>query len=350
VLRTLSSLFVALLFAVVASPSALSAELPVPGAPHYTTNPEVCLKNGGGSAECSKLNGGRAVAFYWSWNCTGRDCSIAGFHLRHATGPRSPVLTRLGSDPTLVDSSGKPNLVESEPGNGWGGACYVVTAYRTPVQNLVDLGGGAVHSTGTPSGSYAESMPSPKICIGPTSQEATINANKVRGFNRSYTFRFSDSQTKVETLPPLTSAPVNIGFEFFAQRGVYQLNQFFRVGFSFDLAAVGENGILGGTFAYDMRSGDSCVDAFQAPAGWDSSSWPVASGAPLPGKAKYAGSTMSIPIDEIVQKWPRKKPFAVLLQENQRAEDFQGGQPAGLSPCFGQLTNPRLILKVGTTV
>src|SRR6202140_2072266 len=200
--RPLGLAFVAFVFAVgmpgavlaapgpvqVVNPNALSGTaLPSPGAPHYTTSPEVCLKNGGDPGDCVKLNAGKAIAFYWSWNCAGKNCAIAGFHLKLAGGAGSrTVIMQFGSDPSIVDSSGKPLMVETEPSGGWHGACYVVTAYRTPVQNLVNVGGGAVHPEGTPSGSAAESAPSPQICVGVTSQDVTIPANLVRGYEIMY--------------------------------------------------------------------------------------------------------------------------------------------------------------------
>ena len=355
--------FVAFVFAVgmpgavLAAPGPVQAvnpnapALPAPGAPHYTTNPEVCLKNGGDPGDCVKLNAGNAIAFYWSWNCAGKSCAIAGFHLKHAggTGART-VIRQFGSDPSLVDSSGKPLLLENEPGGGWRGACYVVTAYRTPVQNLVNVGGGAVHPEGTPSGSAAESAPSPQIFVGMTSQDVTIPANLVRGYDRTYWVLYSNNKQQIQTLPAGTSLPLRIGMEFFAQQGFSQTNHFYRAAFAFDLSSVGGNSTFGGNFVYDIASGTDCTDAYQAPTGFDSATWVAPSGGTLPGKKTHSGSSTSVPIDALVQKWPHSKPLGLLLRETQNAEFIQSGVIPPAFTCFGLVTNPRLILHVGTTV
>ena len=57
-----------------------------------------------------------------------------------------------------------------------------------------------------------------------------------------------------------------------------------------------------------------------------------------------------MPIDALVQKWPHTKPLALMLRESQNAEFIQSGIIPPAFTCFDSITNPRLILHVGTTV
>jgi hypothetical protein len=307
-------------------------ELPAPFAPHYTTNPDDCVRHGDGRSQCSGLTVGKAIDVYWSWKCSGKDCAIGGFYLRRAGGGR----TGKGK---IVGITAARFILQPEPNSGWRGACYVITAYP-----LSSNGAG-------------ESKPSPKICVRQTSKVVTIKADKWRGYTRQYWVLYSDNNPQIKNYPASTNAPLAVGGSFDATNQS-QVNNFQRAAYAFDLSSLGGNSVFGGSFAYDRGQYDpanSCAELHRAPSGWASASWIAPTDAPLSGKHNFArsGSTMSWPIDRLVEGWNRWTPFPLFLEEVYGvgpAEFIKSSVvPYSLS-CQSYILKPRLILKVGITV
>ena len=307
--------------------------LPAPKDLHYTTNPDVCDHHGDGPTQCSWLTHGKAIDIYWSWKCSGKDCALEGFHLRVASGGRS------GGPGKVVGISSGHFIVQDEPRGGWRGACYVVTAYPL-----------SLHSA-------AESKPSPKICIHETSKVVILKWTKDRGYSRQYWVLYSDNNPQVKTFPVQTGSYLNVG-GIFDSTNQSQVNTFLRAAYAFDLSSIGGNSLFGGSFAYDRGPGaptHSCAELHRAPSGWMSASWIAPTDAPLSGKYIFArsGSTMSWPIDNLVEHWNRSTPFALLLEEVYGVGPAESTKSSVMSysfTCESVIVHPRLILKVGVTI
>ena len=309
--------------------------LPAPFAPHYTTNPDECVHHGDGPSQCSWLNWGKAIDVYWSWKCRGKHCAIGGYNLRLA-----------GSDSVkygkVVGISTGRFIVQDAPKGGWKGACYVVTAYPL-----------SPHAA-------AESKPSPKICIRETQKTLIVKTHALRGYTRIYSYLYSDGSHTVQTYTPSEYNWANVGATYNTGHGQSQTNTFLRAGFAFDLSSVGGNSIFGATFAYDANhsgiGGKKFVCGYltEAPDGWKTASWITPSRWYLPGKATKSGSTVSQPIDKLVESWNRAKPLALFLWEGSASVGDAAQVKDDVVPdsftCYDVISNPRLILKVGITV
>ena len=305
--------------------------LPAPSAPHYTTNPDECVNHGDGPNQCSWLTFGKAIDVYWLWKCGGKHCAIGGYHLRLAGANNS------GHGKVVGTSTGR-FIVQDEPKGGWDGACYVVTAYP-------------LSSHGA-----QESKPSPKICIHETSKIVTIKAHKVRGYARQYWVLYSDNNPQVQTYPVRTNPDLIVGGTFVSSNQS-QANTFQRAAYAFDLSSIRGNSLFGGSFAYNKGPGgpsNSCAELHRAPNGWGRTSWIAPTDAPLrPGKFTKSGSTLSWPIDRLVEHWNRSTPLALFLEEVYGvgpAEFIKSGVVPYSFTCQSVIINPRLILKVGITV
>jgi hypothetical protein len=258
-------------------------------------------------------------------------CALEGFHLRLAGGGRS------GGPGKVVGISSGRFIVQDEPRGGWRGACYVVTAY--PLSRLA----------------AAESKPSPKICIHETSKTVTIKAHKARGYYRQYWNLYSDNNPQVQTFPVRSGSDLIVG-DTFLESNQSQTNSFQRAAYAFDLSAIAGNSLFGGSFAYTQGPGNptrACADLHRAPSDWASKSWVVAGGGPLPGKFANDGSTVSWPIDNLVERWNRSIPFVLLLEEANGvgyAEYVKSSVVPYSFSCQAVIINPRLLLRIGVTI
>ncbi len=310
-----------------------NSELPAPSDPHYTTNPDDCVRHGDGRSQCSGLSVGKAIDIYWSWKCSGKNCAaMGGYYLRHAGGGGA------GKPGKIAGESAARFILQPEPNGGWRGACYVITAY--PLR----------------SGGVGESKPSPKICVHETSKVVTIKADKWRGYTRQYWVLYSDNNPQIKKYPATTNAPLIVG-GMFDSTNQSQVNTFSRAAYAFSLSSLGGNAVFGGSFAYDWGKYDpatSCAELHRAPSGWASASWIAPTDAPLSGKYKFArsGSTMSWPIDKLVEGWNRWTPFPLFVQEVYGigpAELIKSSVVPYSFSCQSYINNPRLVLKVGVT-
>ena len=308
--------------------------LPAPAAPHYTTNPDECVHHGDGPSQCSWLTWGKAIDFYWSWKCSGKHCAIGGYNLRLAGAS-----VKYGK---VVGTSTGRFIVQDEPKGGWDGACYVITAYPLSPN------------------AAAESKPSPKICVKSTQKTVIVKARRLRGYTRIYSYLYSDGSHTVQTYVPSEYNWANVGATYNTGQGQSQTNTFMRTGFAFDLSSIGGNSIFGATFAYDANhsglGGKSfwCGVLTEAPDGWKSATWTTPHRWSLPGKATKSGSTVAQPISQLVERWNRATPLALFLWEGSAsvgdAEQVKDDVVPDSFTCYDQVSNPRLILKVGITV
>ncbi|MGA7991337.1 MAG: hypothetical protein WCC53_07905 [Thermoanaerobaculia bacterium] len=330
--------------------------LPAPGALHYTTDIGACKRAGGNDGTCGALLNQNAVAFYFNWNCS-PNCAITGFKLKDANrpAPAGPggVARILGTDPTAdaIDTSKTMLFIERPPQGGWANRCYVVTAYRVPVPKLVPDGQGGFKPSGPATGSFEESPASPKACVGALTREVSVAAFKARSFARSYFFtEYTPHQTKDD--PPSEDSSIRVGKTAMGQSGFSVLNKFFRAGASFDAAPLGDVTVYGGRFAYDTAK--DCRPRFYAPApsNWESSAWPKASGAPLPGSWGGSGNTHTWDVASLVRGWraPRRLSFFLMesLTEGLDAEGFNYSVGM-MDRCDTAGQNVRLVLDVGLT-
>jgi hypothetical protein len=272
------------------------------------------------------------------WNCA--DARFRVWHELNSFG-HSKVQRK------LVDTLPGDILVKGEPRGGWAGACYVVTAYPA-----------STHAA-------AESEPGPQICVGATHKTVIVKANASRGYTKEYSILYSDNQQHVQTYPARGGSDLQIGGTF-DSTNQSQVNIFQRAAYAFDLSSIGGNNVFGGTFAYDLGPGQpgNCGELFQAPDGWKSATWIAPRGwtkygrnppygFPLAGVFTKSGSTVSQPIDALVQKWNRAKPLALLITEGfgiGPAESTQSGVVPYSFTCQAVVIKPRLMLEVGITV
>jgi hypothetical protein len=305
--------------------------LPAPTALHYTTNPDSCVHGGEGPTSCSWLTHGKAVAFYWSWECSGKNCAIGGYHLR------LPGAGHAGSaDGKIVNSSTGRLVLVDQPGGGWHGRCYVVSAYPLSPR------------------STAESKPSRQICIHDTSKTVTIKPYKDRGYSRQYWVLYSDNNPQVKTSPARGGSDLIVG-GIFDNTNQSQVNTFQRAAYAFDLSSIGGNSLFGGSFAYDPGPGaptKTCAELHRAPNGWASANWIAPTDRPVPERV-WNGSTWSWPIDRLVEGWNRSTPLALFLEEIYGvgpAESTKSSVVPYSLTCLSTILRPRLILKVGVTI
>ncbi len=308
--------------------------LPAPFAPHYTTNPDECVHHGDGPSQCSWLTHNKAIDVYWSWKCSGKHCAIGGYNLRLAGASGA---ARYGK---VVGISSGRFIVQDAPKGGWDGACYVVTAYPL-----------SPHAA-------AESKPSPKICVRATQKAVTIKTNKLRWYTRIYSYLYSDGSKTTQTYTPKEYNWADVGAQYNSGQGQSQTNTFLRAALEFDLSSLHGNSIFGATLAYAANhtgiGGNTfvCGTLTEAPDGWKSAKWITPRHGSLPGKATKSGSTVSQPIDQLVEKWDRSKPLALFLWEGSAysAEFVKSGVVPPSFTCYDSVSNPRLILEVGITV
>ncbi|MBV8171205.1 MAG: hypothetical protein JO219_04650 [Candidatus Eremiobacteraeota bacterium] len=299
--------------------------LPAPGTPHYTTNPQRCVKAGASADFCAQLKTGKFVSLYWPWSCSGKNCVVGGYHVWVA-GTHAKAIA---ATPVRVTMMQTPHA----------GTCYYMTAYAAP-----------------PYPHVAESKPSPKICIHDTYKSVTIKAARSRGYSREYWVLYSDNNPQVQTYPARGGADLVVG-GMFVSTNQSQANTFQRAAYAFDLSSLGNNSVFGGTFEYTYAKDDpkvSCAELHRAPAGWATSNWIAPNDGPLPGsKFRRSGSTMSWPIDKLIESWNRATPLALFLEEVYGvgpAEFVKSGVvPYGFS-CQSVIVDPRIVVKVGITV
>jgi hypothetical protein len=127
-----------------------SDDLPAPGALHYTANVALCKEQVTTDLDCSLLGTRGALAFYATWECPGI-CAVSGFKLRYAVKRSARRAAPAKSDALDVAKS-RPVFIELPPAGGWKGQCFAVSAFRSPSTIVT--------------GAYAESPPSPQVCIG----------------------------------------------------------------------------------------------------------------------------------------------------------------------------------------
>ncbi|HLN46859.1 MAG TPA: hypothetical protein VK216_01185, partial [Magnetospirillaceae bacterium] len=167
---------------------------------------------------------------------------------------------------------------------------------------------------------------------------------------------YSDNNPQIKKYPATTNAPLIVG-GMFDSTNQSQVNTFQRAAYAFNLSSLGGNAVFGGSFAYDWGKYDpatSCAELHRAPSGWASASWIAPTDAPLSGKYKFArsGSTMSWPIDKLVEGWNRWTPFPLFAQEVYGigpAELIKSSVVPYSFSCQSYINNPRLVLKVGVT-
>jgi len=329
--------------------------LPAPGALHYTTDVGECKRAGGDDGSCGALLSQNAVVFYFSWSCAGPDCTIAGFKLKDANRPtpmRVATLNGLGGGTSdAIDTSAKPLFIERPPQGGWASRCYVVTAYRTPVAKLVPDGSGGFKPGGGTTGSYEESPPSAKACPAPLTRTVALPAARMRNFTRTYDFVLPQNRKQVMDDTPSEWGGINIGKLNLSQPGYSIVSQFHRSAISFDAAPLGDVTIHGGRFAYDT-SKDCRPRLFSpAPAGWESTSWPKASGPAIAG-SWAGGAPTSLDVGATVRGWRAPRKMTFLLQESlTEGLDAEGfNYDIGMmDPCDSSGTSVRLLLDIGVT-
>ena len=330
-----------------------TAGLPAPGALHYTTDIRECKRVGGDDGACGALVTQNAVAFYFSWSCTGPNCTIAGFKLEDANRTASTATARVfaGSPSNAIDTSTRTLFIERPPQGGWASRCYVVTAYRAPVAKLVPDGSGGFKPSGETTGSYEESPPSAKACPVQLTRTVALPAARMRNFTRMYDFVLPQNRKQVMDSPPSEWGGLNIGKSNYSQPGYSIVSQFHRSAISFDAAPLGDVTVHGGRFAYDT-SKDCRPRLFSpAPPGWESTSWPKASGPAIAG-SWAGGSPVSLDVGATVRGWRAPRIMTFLIQESltegldAEAFNYDIGM---MDPCDSSGTNVRLLLDIGVT-
>jgi hypothetical protein len=335
--------------------AASPAGLPAPHPLHYTTDVGECKRAGGDDGTCGALVTQNAVAFYFTWNCAGPDCAIAGFKLKDANRPppmRVATLNRLGGGTSdAIDTSAKPLFIERPPSGGWTGRCYEVTAFRTPVAKLVPDGSGGMKPAGGTTGAYEESPPGAKACVEAVTRSVALPAARMLNFTRTYDYVLPQGKKQAMDDTPTAWGGVNIGKLNLSQPGYSIVSQFNRAGISFDAAPLGDVTVHGGRFAYDT-SKDCRPRLFSpAPAGWESASWPKAPGPAIAGSWAGGGSP-SLDVSAAVRGWRAPKKMTFLLQESltegldAEAFNYDIGM---MDPCSSSGTNVRLLLDIGVT-
>jgi hypothetical protein len=325
-----------------------SAGLPAPGALHYTTDVGACKRAGGNDGTCGALLNQNAVAFTFNWSCGGSNCVIAGFKLKDASrAPSGPTtVMRVGTDPMsdALDTTTGTLFIERPPQGGWANRCYVVTAYRLPVARLVPDGNGGMKPSGPATGAYEESPASAKVCVSALTREVSLPALKVRNFGRIYFFNKNTPKTTSDD-PPQDASYAEVGKMNMSQDGFSVVNKFYRAGASFDLSPLGDVTVYGGRFAYDANKDCRPRLYAPAPANWESSSFPRATGSPL----AWSGTPG---VGALVRGWraPRRLTFFLMesTTEGMDAEDFNYSA-AMLGSCRASGQNVRLVLDVGVT-
>jgi hypothetical protein len=321
--------------------------LPAPGALHYTTDIGACKRAGGNDGTCGALLNQNAVAFFFTWSC-GPNCVITGFKLKDASrAPSGPTtVMRVITDPMsdALDTATGTLFIERPPQGGWASRCYVVTAYRAPVAKLVPDGSGGLKPSGPATGSYQESPPSAKACVASLTKEVSLPAAKIRNFGRIYFLNQNTPKTTGDD-PPQNSSYASVGKMNMSQQGFSVVNKFYRAGASFDLSPLGDVTVYGGRFAYDASQDCRPRLYAPAPANWESSSFPRATGSPL----AWSGSPG---VGALVRGWraPRRLTFLLMesTTEGMDAEDFNYGA-AMIGSCRASGQNVRLVLDVGVT-
>ncbi len=330
--------------------------LPSPGALHYTTDMGECKRAGGNDGTCGALLNQNSVAFYFTWNCSGPNCVIAGFKLKDAskaapTGPTNVMHVMTDPMSDAIDVGTSPLFIERPPQGGWANRCYVVTAYRQAIAKLVPDGQGGLKPSGTSTGSYDESPASLKVCVGPLTREVVLPATKARSYGRSYFFtKNTPHQTKDD---PASEGPwIRVGKRPMGQSGFSVLNKFYRAAASFDSSPLGDVTVYGGRFAYDASKDCRARFYSPAPSNWEASAWPKAAGAALPGSWGGSGNTHTQDVRAIVHGWraPKKLTFFLMesLTEGLDAEGFNYSIGM-LETCDESGQNVRLLLDVGVT-
>ncbi len=255
-------------------------------------------------------------------------CALEGFHLRLAGGGRS------GGPGRVVGISSAHFIVQDEPKGGWHAVCYVVTAY--PLSRLA----------------AAESKPSPKICIHETSKTVTIKADKARGYTGN--IGICTATTIHKCRPSRRSGSDLIVGDTFFESNQSQTNSFQRAAYAFDLSAIAGNSLFGGSFAYtgpgqshpQLRGSPSCSERLGEQV--LGRRW----GRSAARKVREDGSTVSWPINKLVESWNRSTPFVLLLEEVNGvgyAEYIKSSVVPYTFSCQAVIINPRLLLRVGVT-
>lgn len=296
--------------------------LPTPGAPHYTTDPQNCTKNGGSSDFCAQLKTGKFIAIFWPWGCKGSNCALGGFHVWLA-----------GPHPKAIDATPNRVVITGTPHSG---TCYYVTAYRSPV------------------GHAAESKPSKHICVHATYKTVTIKADRSREYKREYWVLYSDNNPQVKTYRARGGSDLTVG-GIFDQTNQSQVNTFQRAAYAFNLSSLGGNSVFGGSFEYDntkYSTKRNCVELHRVPKGWETANWIAPTDAPF-HIPSLSGYVMSWSIDKLVQTGDRSRPLALFLQEVYGvgpAESIKSSIVPYSISCQAVIINPRVVIKVGVTV
>jgi hypothetical protein len=328
--------------------------LPAPDALHYSSSAAVCKAKGASDIDCSSIENNGALVFYTTWNCSGL-CTIDGFKLKYAAAKFNPSMVRqlAGGSDALDVSNGRALFVEKPPAGGWKGKCYVVTAFHNPTRRLISDGSGGMRPdpSATASGAYAESPPSPQVCITATTRSVALPIASQRSYERTYSILYSNNVQKITDGPNLTSGPLSLGWQFLAQSQFSQTNIFHRAAVEFDRSSLGDETVFGGSFAYDVTSGkpDCARLSSPAPAGWGSAVWIKPTGSTVTSPATRSGSTYSTNVDAFTRGWPTSKRLTFFLDSRESAEFDQSGLENPAWSCRGYVNNVRLVLNISIT-